>query len=352
MKSKRKRELMAAALLAALALVCPSARATVTRKDVVLMKNGDRLTGNIKRLQNGVLYIETEYFSGSTGLDWRLVEKVESTAQFQIVLKNGGRLIGQIEKLPQQTEADNDFVIREAGRELRIPSSDIVDIGPQKENFWRQLAGSIDAGSSYTSGNSQTTVDVSTNAKYVTKEWEAGASFDSTFNGQSGASKTNREDGQLSYARFLNRNSFLMGLADFLHSSEQSLNLRTTLGAGYGRYLIRSGGTDLRWVAGGAYTNESFNTTASPSENNTEALLGLQYDQYRFNFGELHSQLFVFPGLSDSGRVRVTTNNSLLISLTNNFHFTVSLWDNYDSRPPNTAKKNELGISAGVGWKF
>jgi hypothetical protein len=61
---------MAAALLAALALVCPPARATVTRKDVDLMKNGDRLTGNVKRLQNGVLYIETEYFPGSIGLNW------------------------------------------------------------------------------------------------------------------------------------------------------------------------------------------------------------------------------------------------------------------------------------------
>jgi hypothetical protein len=69
----------------------------------------------------------------------------------------------------------------------------------------------------------------------VTKGWEAGASFDSTFNGQSGASKTNREDGQVSYARYLNRNSFLLGLADFLHNSEQNLSLRTTLGGGYGR---------------------------------------------------------------------------------------------------------------------
>ena len=343
---------MAAALLALLALVCPPARATVTRKDVVLMKNGDRLTGNVKSLQNGVLYIETEYFSGSIGLDWRLVEKVESTAQFQIVLKNGDRLIGQIEKLPQQTDADKDFVIRKADHELRIPSSDIVDIRPQKKNFWRQLAGSIDAGSSYTSGNGQTTVDVSTDAKYVTKEWEAGTSFDSTFNGQSGASKTNREDGQISYARFLTRNSLLLGLADFLHSSEQSLNLRTTLGVGYGRYLIRRGGADLRWVGGIAYINESFNTVASSPGSNTEFLLGLQYDQYRFNFGELHSQLLVFPGMSDSGRVRMTTNNSVLISLTNHFHLNVSLWDNYDSRPPTIAKKNELGISTGVGWKF
>jgi hypothetical protein len=50
---------------------------------------------------------------------------------------------------------------------------------------------------------------------------------------------------------------------------------------------------------------------------------------------------FVFPGLSDYGRIRTTTNDSLVIKLTNNFHFTFSFWDKYDGRPPTTVKKNE-----------
>jgi hypothetical protein len=50
--------------------------------------------------------------------------------------------------------------------------------------------------------------------------------------------------------------------------------------------------------------------------------------------------------------IRATTNNSLVIKLTNNFHFTLSFWDNYDSRPPTTAKKNELGLSSAIGWAF
>jgi hypothetical protein len=52
----------------------------VNRHDTVIMKNGDRLTGEVKKLEQGVLYIETDYFSGSVGVDWLQVEKVESTA--------------------------------------------------------------------------------------------------------------------------------------------------------------------------------------------------------------------------------------------------------------------------------
>ena len=80
--------------------------------------------------------------------------------------------------------------------------------------------------------------------------------------------------------------------------------------------------------------------------------MGLQYNYVRFNFGEFNSQLLIFPSITDSGRLRMTTNNALTIRLRNNFHLAFTLWDNFDSRPPVTAKKNELGISSGVGWSF
>jgi len=77
------------------------------------------------------------------------------------------------------------------------------------------------------------------------------------------------------------------------------------------------------------------------------------YDSYRFRFGEIHLQGTIFPGITDAGRIRVTTNDALRIKLVNNFYFSVGFWDNYDSRPPvSTAKKNELGISSSIGWAF
>jgi hypothetical protein len=48
-------------------------------------------------------------------------------------------------------------------------------------------------------------------------------------------------------------------------------------------------------------------------------------------------------------RLRVTTNNSLTIELRNNFHLAFIVWDNFDSRPPVTARKNELATSTGIG---
>src|SRR5277367_6327859 len=67
--------------------LCPAAQAK--RKDLVIMKNGDHLTGEVKKLENGVLYVDLDYVSGSIGLDWLQVEKVNTTGSFQVALKNG-----------------------------------------------------------------------------------------------------------------------------------------------------------------------------------------------------------------------------------------------------------------------
>jgi Protein of unknown function, DUF481 len=331
--------------------LCSSAEAK--RKDVVIMNNGDHFTGQVKRLQNGLLYIETDYIAGTIGLDWNQVESVQSTATYRIVLNNGKRVEGKIEKVSHEKAEKADFLIREATEEVQIPSTEIVSMETKKPTFWTQLQGSMDLGYSFSSGNSQTALDVNTNAAYRTAGWEAATAYDSTFGGQTGAPKTNRQDFQATFAKYLNRNSYLLALSDFLHSSRQDLTLRTTLGGGYGRYLKRTTNTNLSWLAGVVFVNESFDTTAArPSDQSAEALVGLEYSMIRFDFGEFDSQLLTFPGLTDAGRIRITTNNALTIKLRNNFHLAFTFWDNFDSRPPSTAKRNELGVSSGIGWSF
>jgi hypothetical protein len=341
------------AFFAPLLVVCACFPAQAKRKDVVIMNNGDHFTGEVKRLQDGLLFLATDYVSSSIALDWNQVQSVQSTATYRIVLNNGERIEGKIEKISGESRKGEDFVIREATEEVQVPSTEIVSMETTKPTFWRQLQGSVDFGYSFASGNSQTTLNTNTNAAYKTAGWEAATAYDSTFGGQAGATKTNRQDLQATFAKYLNRNSYVLALSDFLHSNRQDLTLRTTLGAAYGRYLKRTTNSNLSWLAGVVFVNEFFDTMAAqPSNQSAEALVGLQYSMIRFNFGEFSSQLLAFPGLTDSGRIRVTTNNSLTIKLRNNFHLAFTFWDNFDSRPPETAKRNELGVSSGIGWAF
>jgi len=331
-------------------LLCLPAQAK--RNDVVIMKNGDHLTGEVKKLEHGILYINLAYVSGSTGLDWEEVEQVQSTGGFQVVLKNGERVAGTIEKKSAAEAPDKDFSIHAAHGEVSAASPDVVTVESQKQGFWRQLTGAIDLGYNFSSGNSQTAVSADANANYLTTKWLAGASIDSSFSGQSGGSQSNLLEVQTIDGRFLNRSSFLMGLGDFLHSSQQDLSLRTTLGGGYGRYLIRSNHNTLAWLGGVVYTHENFESSDQPAGQNVEALLGLQYEMFHFDRYNLQSQVLVYPGLSDAGRVRATTKTTFTLKLVNNFHIDFSLLDNFDSSPPFNAKRNELGVSNTLGWTF
>jgi hypothetical protein len=340
-------------VLVLLVVTCAASAAYAKRHDIVVMKNGDQLSGEVKKLENGLLFLDTDYVSGSIQLDWLQVEKVESTGDFQIVLKNGEHLAGTIEKVPGEDAPGKDFEVRSGDNVRRTSGPDVINIESQKSSFWRQLTGSIDFGSDFTSGNSQTSLTSDASVSYSATKWTAGTSFTSSFSGQSGGSTTNLAEVQAFGQRYLSRNSFLMALGDFMHSSQQALDLRSTLGGGYGQYWFRTNQNQLLWVAGSVYTHEDFASTANqPNDQNIEALLGIQYQLLRFDRYNLQSQLFVFPGLSDAGRIRATTKTTFTVKLSNNFHTNFSFWDNYDSRPPSNAKGNELGISSGLGWSF
>src|SRR5277367_1009631 len=334
-------------------LACRTCLGEVKRHDTVIMKNGDRLTGEVKRLENGVLYIKTDYFSGSVGVDWLQVEKVESTATYQIVLTDGNRLTGKISKVEAESAPGKDFKVHEPQGDVAIAGTDVVQIESQKQTFWRQLKGSIDFGYNFTSGNNQSSLSTSANAEYVAVHWAAGTSYTASYSGQSGGTTTNLLDVQAFGERFLNRNSYLLGLSDFLHSSQQDLILRTTLGGGYGRYFVRTNHNELRWLIGADYTQATYQSgSAQPTQQNLELLLGIQYQLFHFDRYTLQSQFLTFPGITDSGRVRFTTNNMFTVKLSNNFHLNFIFWDNFDSRPPLNAQKNATGLSTGLGWSF
>jgi len=341
---------LARPVLLALGTLLVSLPALAKRNDVVIMKNGDRLSGEVKKLEAGVLYIDMPYVSGSVGVDWSQVEKVQSAVSFQVVLSDGRRMSGTFEKKSSPEQPKADVSIRGQNAEIVTSSDQVVKLESEKESFWRQLKGSIDFGYDFTSGNNQTALTSDGSVTYTRTMWSATTSYNAQFSGQSGGSQSNLLDFQTAGERYLNKNSFVLGLGDFLHSSQQELNLRTTLGGGYGRFWIRTNQNVLRWITGTVYTHEDF--VGHPSDENIEGLLGLQYQLFHFDRYNLQSQVLVFPGLSDYGRVRITTKNAFTVKLVNNFHTELSFWDNFDSRPPVTSKRNELGISSSLGWTF
>lgn len=103
----------------------------------------------------------------------------------------------------------------------------------------------------------------------------AGITDTTSFSGQTGATRTNLIDLQAQEGLFFKKNWNVVGLEDFLHSSQQSLDLRTTLGGGVGRYLFRTNWTFLALIGGTVYTRENFTPNIQlESDQNIEGLAG------------------------------------------------------------------------------
>jgi putative salt-induced outer membrane protein YdiY len=319
-----------------------------SKDDVIVMKNGDRLTGEIKGLQQGALSFKASYMSASVSLDWNDVARVESKDVYIVSLANGQRFTGQIES------TDTVFHVLEGAQPIAVKQPEVVSIAPEETSFWKQLNGSIDYGFSFTSGNSQTTSSLSATTSYYNQKNFIQVDTSSQFDGQNNAPDTNRYTFTGQYARELNERWFLASVFDLLKSDQQQLNLRTTYGGGVGRWLFRTPRTYIRGFAGLVYTHESYfpQPGIQPIRSNVESLLGIQFATFRFKTLDVSSKTFVFPSLTDPGRLRLGTTSDIKIELIKDFYWDFRVYENFDSRPPVNAPRNDLGITTSLGWKF
>src|ERR1043166_5958912 len=75
----------------------------VAKSDVVVLKNGDRMTGEIKGLQRGELRIKSDYMAEAVRLDWSKVESLESKSTFMIWLVDGKLVTDVMRLLPTKS---------------------------------------------------------------------------------------------------------------------------------------------------------------------------------------------------------------------------------------------------------
>src|SRR5678816_209536 len=94
-----------------LILVFASTALAKNTDDVVVLKNGDRLTGEIKGLQRGELKVKADYMAEAVRLDWARIERIESKSTFIISLVDGQILTNVVRLLPANSAEVANFVI-------------------------------------------------------------------------------------------------------------------------------------------------------------------------------------------------------------------------------------------------
>src|SRR5687768_300127 len=98
-------------LLAASFLLCAvPANAQRDNTDVITLKNGDRVTGEILQLEYGLLRLETDDM-GTINIEWAAITDIQSAYTFDVQVAGGIRHSGMIDTSDDGTQ----LVIRDQG---------------------------------------------------------------------------------------------------------------------------------------------------------------------------------------------------------------------------------------------
>ena len=324
--------------------------------DVIVMKNGDHLTGQVKALDGGVLYVSLPYVIQTISIDWSEVARLESKQLFLVKTADGSVYRG----IMNSTEAP-------AGRPIQIQvaetpeknvvldSEQIVNVSVTSEKFLDRFTGGVNLGAIYSKGNQSVQYSVSGLAAYPRERWVAQAGIISNLSTASGATTSTRNQVTLGGLHLLPWNNYFYGgFGGFLQSSEQGIERQTTVGGGIGRYLKNTNRTTISVMGGMAWQGTVYNPTAIPiaTQNVATALIDADVKLFRFNKTNLDLSALLLPALSEPGRVYFSTNASYYIKIIGNLSWNVSFYGNWDNRPPGNLPGSDYGTTSGLSFTF
>jgi hypothetical protein len=157
------------------------------------------------------------------------------------------------------------------------------------------------------------------------------------------------------YFNQLRRSDWYAGaIANFLSSSEQQIDLRSTLGGAIAIRPIYTNKSNLSLITGLAFTSEKdkSNSESTANKRGLDSAIAVQFSTFRFDSTTFDTTVWVYPSLTTPGRVRMTLNQDVYYKFYKDFYIRASFYDNYDNRPVVGAPQNNLGLSSTVGWSF
>jgi hypothetical protein len=341
-------------VLCCLLLVAPLLAREST--DVIVMKNGDHLTGEIKGMSQGVLYISMNYILGTSDVQWSKVDHIESKQLFLVKTEAGEVYTGTLSTA--NTEKDKPMtieVVESTSKPVELERQTVVQMDQTSEHFWQRFNGQINTGITYTKGNQSTQYNLSSDVAYPRERWQASASYNSTLSTSTGVTATTRNQLNLGAQRLLRwDNWFYAGEAALLQSSEQGISHQGNIGGGFGRYLMNSNRTKIYLLGGLAWQQTTYapSVFVSGAQNVATGLVSGGIKFYRFNKTTIEFSGSVFPAISQPGRVYTNVNASYYIKLSGSLSWNVSFYGNWDNQPPPTFSGSDYGTSSGLSITF
>jgi putative salt-induced outer membrane protein YdiY len=337
--------------LAAVSFIWNSGLAAAPKTDVLILINGDRITGEVQQLERGILSYGTDA-AGTIRVEWRKVAQLQSDQLLEIELLDGTKLYGKPSRpgeaglLHLELEGGAQTASVQLDRTLRIAT---LSQGRPLE----RIDGYVNLGWSAAAANDVSQASLAVGATYrdPMRLWK----LDYIGSGSKSEDRPSSQSHSLSIdqRRFLRNRWFWSGLGSVQRNDEQGIDLRVLLGGGLGRYFIQTGEQELATAVGLGVTREELSD--GTHQESLEGILLASYEVFRFDDPQLDisSYLQVFPSFSISGRVRTNAGIVLSYEFIKDFTYQVSFMHSFDSRPQAAgATESDWQVVTSLGYEF
>jgi hypothetical protein len=338
-----------AIVAAAAVLIITLSPCAVAKTDVVIFDNGDRLTGEVKSLERGKLRFKTAA-TDTISIEWDDVATLTSGQNIQVETELGNRFLGTLSKPAR----DRIVVVKTESGAVELNVAEVVFMDPIEKKGIERFDGDITAGYNFAKASevTQAQLGLELEARSETRIFEldvASVASDSEDNESS-----QRHSLDLAYTRLWPERWFTGVIVGLERNDELGLDLRTSIGAGGGRYLRQTNSTILSLTGGLQLSRENVAGNLE-DEDTVEAFATLAWDWFRYDTPELDfsTNLQIIPNLTDTGRVRAELDVSMKWEMIEDLFWQLEFYDSFDSDPvvPG-AEENDYGVITSLGWEF
>ncbi|WP_241748721.1 DUF481 domain-containing protein [Aestuariibaculum suncheonense] len=318
------------------------------QNDTLVLKNNNRIVGEIKTMQNGVLGIETDYSDSDFKITWLEVVEVYGNQMFLITLKNGDRYNTTLKSVGAKGKVK--LANSENGRVVNI--QDIVFIKSVKSSFVSRLDASLSVGFNLTKSNNLRQLNVRSKIGYTANYWQLMGSYNSVRSKQDGSNEIHRTDANIRFTYFLKNDMLAIFNSEYLANDEQKIDFRLTNRLGFGNYFIHTNYLYFGAIAGLALNNERFSDDLATNRNSLEAFGSLELNLFDIKDFDLLTNIIAYPSITEKNRFRLDYKLDLKYDLPLDFFIKLGVTYNFDNQPVQDASKDDYVFQATFGWEL
>ena len=334
-------------LLMPLALVFGTVADARPKTDKVLLANGDLVTGEIKGLKNGYLSYGTDNM-GTVSIEWDGVTALDSRFFFRVRTITGERFFGALSR----AESPGRVILSHAEGEEHLPVSALLSITPIESSLRERLETVVSAGYSDIKASDSRTTELALNINYLGEYSENNLRARLVVSeAGSEINESNRID--VTRRRLWKNPKFFNYYGSTWERNDQ-LGVENRLGVGYGvgRRVLDGARQRFNFTAGLQVVAEE--DSLGDNQESLEGLLVLEYRRWNFSSPEIDlvSNLNLYPGITEQGRVRADGNVTLSWEITSDLDLQISAFGSYDNETSPGGDAFDYGVTTGIAWEL